>query len=87
MAGTCFTYKKVYIGWDTGHGYPYPYNYTIHTKKGKSIEFSCNKKNFRKTEEKVKKYIDEHLNELLECDNYRAQCYKKCIKDGIKEEK
>ena len=78
MSGTCFKYKEKLILWDSGQGDPW-YVYTIFPKgsrdkngflDGDGIEFGYNEpEDKEKTLDKVKKYIDEHYDEIMDCGN------------------
>lgn len=99
MSGGCFTYKKVLICWDGGCGAPYNYVYRIYKKHNRDsfdflkdkykITFGCNIPEERNLlEQKIKKYIDKHLKELLICED-DGEClkYKLCIHKGFNREK
>ena len=90
MAGTCLTYKKKLIIWDSGCGAPYDYIYAVipKDKKKGSIEFGYNdRKEHDECYKKVLDYIDKHKDELQECNNTKAMCYYDCIKHGLKRRK
>ena len=64
MAGTQYTYKKKIINWESGYGDP-NYVFTIYNKSGQSIEFWYHKReDTDKYLKKVKKYINQHLDEI-----------------------
>lgn len=85
MSGSCFKYKKKLINWDSGCGDPW-YVYEVYPKDardkdgflkdGVGIKFGYNNKEDRdKVLEKVKKYIDDNYDKLLECNfNEIGEC-------------
>lgn len=97
MSGTCFKYRNKLVLFDTGMGDPW-YVYQVFPKGSrdkngfltckKSIKFGYNEKEDReKTLNKVKKYIDENFDKLMDCGldskKYKYQC--KCDCETFKE--
>lgn len=81
MSSACSIHNKVYIQFDSGCGSPYPYKYTIFTKKGKEIIFGYQENNERfKTYKQVKEYINTHHKELKQCYPNECDNYHVCVK-------
>ena len=91
MSGTCFKYRNKLVLWDSGNGDP-EYIFTVYPKgsrdkngflDGDGIEFGYNEKEDReKTLDKVKKYIDENFDKLMDCGldtkKYKFECERNC---------